>query len=310
MLWLYVSLIAYFLFAIAAIADRYLLAGPLPHPRLYGFYAGVAGIFAVVLMPLGFYMPPTPIIGLSLLAGVINIGALFLLYRAIFYGKISTVIPGVGAMVPLFALLFTFLLLGEDFIITPQGAIALLLLILGTIFLSLRLGEHRITLSYRNIANIAYAAGAFGLSFAMTKVVFSQLLTDGFTRAGFITGFVLMAFGGFMGSFLFLLLPGTRTRAFHRNFFKKPRVVLPYLIGKGAGSLGSLAQSYAISVAAVAQVVFISALIGVEYFFVLILVILFALKNPHLLKEELTRKSIPLRLVGIIFVAAGLFLLV
>lgn len=302
MLWLYVALGAYLLFAVSAITDRYLLAGPLPHPRLYAFYAGVSGIFATFLIPFGFHIPEIPIVVLSFVAGGVGVVALFLFYRAIFYGKVSIVVPGVGAMIPLFTLAFSALVFGEELLITPNGAGALMLLILGTIFLSLRIGEHGVVLSYRNIANMVFAAAAFGLAFVLTKTVFQY--------ETFITGFVFMAWGGFLTSISFLVLPRTRMRAFKVSSFATPRVVFPFLIGKGAGSLGSILQNYAIFLASVTQIAFISALTSFEYLFLLVFVVLLALKNPKILKEELNKKSLPLRLVGIVAVSLGLILLV
>jgi len=172
----------------------------------------------------------------------------------------------------------------------------------GAIFLSLRVGEHGVALSYRNIANMVFAAAAFGLAFVLTKTVFQY--------ETFITGFILMAWGGFLTSLLFLILPQTRTRAFKVSFFTTSRTALPFLIGKGAGSLGSILQNYAIFLASVTQVAFISAFTSFEYLFLLVFVVLFAFKNPKILKEELNRKSLALRAVGIVAVSLGLILLV
>ena len=239
---------------------------------------------------------------MSFVTGGVGVIALYLFYRTIFYGKVSTAVPGVGAMIPLFTLAFSALVFGEELLITPNGAGALLLLIVGTVFLSLRVGEHGVALSYRNIANMVYAAAAFGLAFVLTKTVFQH--------ETFITGFILMAWGGFLPSLLFLILPRTRTRAFKVSFFTTPRTALPFLIGKGAGSLGSLLQNYAIFLASVTQIAFISALTSFEYLFLLVLVVLLAVKNPKILKEELNKQSLVFRLVGIVAVSLGLILLV
>lgn len=302
MFWLYAAIAAYLFFAISSIADRYLLAGPLPHPRLYAFYAGVTGAFATVLVPFGFHIPSAEVIFYALIAGASGIGSLYLFYRAIFHGRISTTVPGVGAMTPIFTLIFSLLIFREEILISLSGFIALVLLIVGAFFLSMRVGEHRLIFAYKNLLNMAAAAAGFGFAFTMTKLVFSN--------EEFINGFIWMAWGGFLFSFFFLLGPGTRNRALHKNFLGHFNVGIPFLASKGAGALGSLLQNYAIYLATVTQVAFISALTGVQYFFLLFLVVIFALRNPKLLKEELNRKSIPLRIMGTLSIILGLFLLV
>jgi len=48
--WLTLIILAYFLFAIVALGDKYLLKGP-PNPKIYTFYVGVLGILALFLIP-------------------------------------------------------------------------------------------------------------------------------------------------------------------------------------------------------------------------------------------------------------------
>ena len=45
MTWLAVALIAYFLFAVVTLTDRYLLRSSLPVPFSYAFYVGIFSLF-------------------------------------------------------------------------------------------------------------------------------------------------------------------------------------------------------------------------------------------------------------------------
>ena len=66
MTWFYITILAYLLFAVANIFDRYILHGPLQHPRVYAFYFGISGLFALFLIPFGFSIPSLSIIIFSL----------------------------------------------------------------------------------------------------------------------------------------------------------------------------------------------------------------------------------------------------
>jgi len=50
MLWIFIIITAYLIFAINALIDNYLLLGP-PNPKSYAFYIGTLGIIALVLIP-------------------------------------------------------------------------------------------------------------------------------------------------------------------------------------------------------------------------------------------------------------------
>lgn len=82
MLWLTVTISAYFLLAIVALIDKYLISGPIPNPKVYAFYVGILGILALFLFPLGFLVPNSLDIILSLLAGALYIFAPSFLPRA------------------------------------------------------------------------------------------------------------------------------------------------------------------------------------------------------------------------------------
>lgn len=320
MLWLYIAIIAYAFFGLATLADRYLLAGPLPHPRAYAFYAGVSGIFAAVFVPFGlrtyeaagfilpqlftFRVPPLPILGLSLAAGAVGVVALYLLYRAIFYGHVSTTVPMIGALSPLATIATSYVLVGEHLNTTATFWIAFMLLLIGTVLLAFHSYPGRFVFSMRDLRNSVYAAVFSGVAFVLTKLVFNE--------EGFFNGFIWIAWGGSATALLFLLVPGTRSVVFEKNPISNPRVWFPFLVGKGAGTAGSLMQNISIFlVTSFSQLAIINALSGLQYFFILIFVSVLAIRNPRLLKEEASIASLSMRFVGAIIISIGLvFLLI
>lgn len=302
MLWLYITLISYLLFAFSSLTDRYLLAGPLQRPRSFAFYTGIVGIFATVFVFIDFNIPEGSMIALSLLSGAAKITGLYLLYRAIFHGNVSTAVPMVGALTPLSTLFFAYLLAGERFALTLQGVTALLFLITGSVLVSLQISKHKFSLS-KKVGTSAMGAGAFlGFAFVSAKLVFDSI--------GFFNGLVWISWGGVLLALSLLLFKETRETVFQKNPMQEKNVWLPTLLGKIAGGTGGFLQSYAVSIAQLVQVAFINALSGVQYLFLLLFAFILSLKDPKILKEHFTHASLAMRLAGTVFIGTGLALLV
>ena len=110
-MWIIVAITAYFLLAFVAVIDKYLLAGPLPNPKLYAFVIGIFGGLALLLIPFGFLVvPPWPIIVFAMMAGVIQIFSLVALLSGLKNIEASRIVPAIGGLLPVFTLLFTLLL--------------------------------------------------------------------------------------------------------------------------------------------------------------------------------------------------------
>ena len=94
--------------------------------------------------------------------------------------------------------------------------------------------------------------------------------------------------------------------------FKKPKSTRKQAAGLFLGTkitagISFLMINYAVAIGSVAIV---NALQGVQYAFLLLIVILLSIKYPKLLKEELTTETLAQKIIGIIFVGAGLVVLV
>ena len=301
MLWLYIAIASYILFAGANIFDRYILRGPVQHPRAYVFYIGASGIFAAFLIPLDFRVPPGEVVILSIFAGSSVIGALYYLYKGIYEGHVSTQVAMVGAFAPLFTLLFGYLIVGERVELSARGALAFNSLILGIIFLAGSFKKHHLSFSKRDILNAVISGALFGLGFILTRMVY---ITE-----TFINGYIWTTLGGVVLALMFLLLPGTKEMVFKKAPVTEKKVLLPLLAGKGMGALGNVAQNYAISLATFSQVAFISALAGVQHLAILMMAIILFLTRPHLLEEEFTKGILAMRFAGVLFVGLGIYLL-
>lgn len=301
MFWIILTIVAYILFAFSALADRYLLAGPIKSPLVYTFYISITSVFALVLIPFGFFVPSPSFIGLSLATGVVSVLALYSLYHAISRGSVSRIIPMVGALMPIITLILTLVIAGA-YVPSVLGGVALALLIAATVLLSLNVIRGRLTPSLTDIIHVVITAFLFALFFVLLKVVYDNMT--------FINGFIWTRFFAFLFVLSFLLIPTVRQAIFaKKNPLKKKGVFLPALLGKGSGVVGGILQQYAISIAAVSQLPFINALQGVQYISLLALVVLVAKYRPSFLKEQLGGTGILVRSVGIATLIAGLYLL-
>lgn len=304
MIWLLIAIGSYFLFAFSSLADRYLLAGPLPHPRAFAFYTGITGGLAVVLIPFGVRIPETPIVFLALATGVVSVLALYASFRAVYHSGVSRIVPMVGALFPMFTLALTWVAFPNDFSFNGATAAALLMFIIGTVLMSLRGSLREFKPSLFDISNSLLVAFLFSLAFIMTKSVYEA--------EPFISGFAWMRWGGFLTSLSFLIFPVTRGVVFNSegNPVSKPKIYMPFLLGKGAGSVAFLMQQAAISLVRPSQLAFISALQGVQYLFLLLFVGILAAKRPNLLKEEFSGINAVWRVSGAAFIAIGFVLFI
>lgn len=300
MFWLYPALASYFLFSITSIFNRFLLAGPLPNAGAYAFTIAAAGGTVVVLIPFGFSVPENSTIIVALLAGIISIAAFVSLYHVIRIGSISRVIPTVGAMVPLLILGFTALIVPQEVIVSRKALLAILWLVIGTILLTIRSETKRSVLDRTSQYGLAaLTALLFASSTVMSKFVYEDI--------GFLNGLIWVNFGSFLMVPVLLLFSSVRTFTLSPQTWKQKRLLLPLTLEKGTGALGSLLQQYAIFLVPFGQLALMNALQGIQYLFILIFVGVIGIRHPKFLGEQLTRRTLPFRISGVVAIILGLY---
>ena len=298
MLWLIVIVSAYFLFSINALGDKYLLSGP-PNPKSYSFYVGTLGILAIFLIPfVGFSIPDTPQILLSLLAGSIFIFALFYLYTGLENFEASRIVPAIGGLLPLFTFGLVYLFSSEEEILNSGELIAFILLILGSVFI---IFEKQKIISFKSLKISAITAFLFALSFVLAKFIY--------LAQPFWSGFIWMRIGGFFTAICFLFTKEVKREIFERKptFQKKTGVI--FILNQSVGGGAFILQNWAIALVPVAFLPFINALEGTKYIFLLILVTLFSLKFPQILREKISKEILFQKIIAISLIIIGLTLL-
>lgn len=301
MSWLIVIISAYFIFAVVNLVDKYLLAGPIPDPKVYTFYIGVLGVLVLFLAPfVGFSVPQPSQIILSLLAGAIFIYGLFWFYKALRDFEVSRVVPAIGGILPLFTLGLIYIFSAGKETLGYFEFFAFILLILGSILITYERGKK---ISFKSLQISAIAAFFLALSFVLTKYVY--------LAQPFWSGFIWIRIGGFlMAIFFFLLFKEIREEIFKKKVSFKKKTIGVFLSNQAMGAGASILQNWAIFLAPLAYVAIINALQGINYAFLLVFIIFLSLKFPQILKEEISKKILFQKIIAILLIGAGLSILV
>lgn len=300
MLWLVITISAYLILAIVFVVNKYLLAGPLPNPKVFAFYVGMLGALILFIAPLaGFFVPSPFQTFLSLLSGALFVYALFWFYKALRLFEVSRVVPAIGGFTPLFSFGLIYLFsLGKE-TLSFLEIIAFILLVSGSVLITFEKGK-LITLKSLQIS--ALAAFLFSLSFVLAKYVYLE--------QPFWNGFIWMRIGGFLAALcFFLLFKEIKKEVFIKKVGFEPKTVAIFLSNQAMGAGALILQNWAIFLAPLAYIAVINALQGVQYVFLLVLAALISFKFPQILKEEVSREVLLRKIVAILLIGGGLAML-
>ncbi len=307
-MWIAVAITAYFLLALVAVIDKYLLSGPLPSPKTYAFYVGaMGGGVAVLLAVFGFVIiPEVSIIILGLLAGIMRTFFLFALFRALFLFEASRVVSALGAILPLFLLLFVFFLAGDTTIFEPSNFAAFFLLVAGAFGVSFTKNSR---MTARSIAAVSLAAFLGAASFFFSKFAYDA--------QPFLSGLAWLLAGAFFASLVFL---GSReVRKEIGRIFSRPKQATQapekkfplwiFLGNQTAGAVAVFLQNRAIDLVPLGLLSFVSAMGGIQYVFLFAFAMFLSRRFPAILTEEMSRSIILQKTISILLISLGLVLL-
>ncbi len=294
MSWLLVTIIAYFLFAITALGDKYLLSGA-PEPKVYSFYVGVLGGLILLLIPfVGFFIPGIYEIIFCLFTGVIYLIAIFSVFQGLEDFEASRIIPAIGGFLPIFTFLFVYIFSNGKEILGIKEIIALAFLVIGSILISY---DPKKKFPFKSLKISALAALFLSLMFVLSKYVYLML--------PFWTGFIWIRIGVLLSALFFLFSRVVRKDIFTKKstFNKKTSII--FVINQGFGAGGAMLQGWGIALAPLALLPIINALQGIQYVFLFIFILIFF----KLFKEKISKEIIIQKLIAIAFIISGLIAL-
>ena len=291
----------------AFIIDKMLLGKSFSRPATYAGIVGLLGTFGIFLIPFAGIVPTLATWGWIILSGATFVIALLSFFAALASGEASRVVPVVGSLIPILTLAGTAWLLGER--LGATQATGFLLLIIATILLSG--GASKSKLTRRTILLALCAATFFAISFISGKI--------SYTDAGFLTAFAYSRIFGAITAICILLIDRTALLEVKKAFFpgaattpKKKRreakhAAVLVLVGQGLGACGFVLVQFATSLGSAAIV---NALQAVQYAFLVLVAFILSKRASTILNEDLTTQTIIRKSIALVFVAAGLWLVV
>ena len=298
MSWLIVAVSAYFCSAIVALFDKYLLTELIPSHRVYAFYVGILGVLVSFLIPfVNFSVPGFGLIFLCLLSGALFIYSVSWFLRALQQFEASRVVPVIGGLTPIFV--FGLTALTGDQIFNLKSGISFLLLILGSVLISLK-KEKNITLKSFWIS--AISAFLFSLAFFSAKFVYLYL--------PFWSGFIWIRIGGGVAALFFLFSKEVKEEIFKKRETFRKKTAGIFILGQTFGVGSVILQNWAIALIPLGFLSFVNALEGTKYVFLLVFTAFLSLNFPQIIKEEMSWKIFFQKTVAILLIGAGLILLV
>ncbi len=291
--WILIALLAYFIFAVVAIIDKFLLTKAIPSPISYAFYVGLLSFFVVFFIPFGFSLLPLPLVLLALLTGAVFLGALIFFYQGVYKEEVSRVVMIIGGLTPIFIFLLSFVFLGER--LAQREILAFLVLILGTILITFKKG---VRYKAKGLFSILLAAFLFALHAVMIKYIFLQ--------EDFLNVFIWTRWGSFLAAFL-LLIPANNRRLIFKSG-KKVKTKNSFLLvgGKALSGVGFVFVNYAIFQESVTLV---NAIEGSRFAFVFLITLAISLVAPHVLKEEIKTSVLIRKIIAVFLIGLGLAIL-
>lgn len=295
--WLLAVLIGHLLNAVSYVIDKVLITKSIQNPFAFTFFIGILGMLSVVLIPFGFEVPETDQLLIDFASGAMYIVALMFFFLALKGAEASRIVPFVGGGVPIFTWVFELLFLDSQ--LSGTLLLAFAILVVGTIVIAIDLdpkeeGEKQGIKAW--VFGVLAALG-FAIAFGLTKMAFDA--------QPFFSAFVWMRFGSFAAALIFLLWKSNRAAIKESLTIFKEKAGAIYIVAQAFGAGGFIFVNYAVSLASVSIV---NALQGVQYAFLLVMAIVGAVRWPKLLQEAMSRRSLVVKIVGVIIISVGLYL--
>ena len=291
--WIWFVLISQGIWSVTSLIDKFVISrGYIKNPLVYILLNGLMNIFLIFLLPfVGFEPIKSTDLIIGLFGGLIfSIGIMFY-YKAVQYEEISRVVM-VGQLGPVCVLVLAYLFLSEA--LTINNLVRFLLLIFAGLIVS-----------YKKMD------GSFKISRALGLMLLSVLLTSIsliiakyiYNLMSFWSAFLWLRVTGFT-ALLFLILPPARKDAL-KTFKVMPNRIKGLMAFKMIIDFTSFVfGGYALMKGPISLVAALSS--TVLPLFVFILASLISVYFPNIIKEDIRKEALLMKLIAIILIVAGI----
>ena len=295
-MWFLLAIIAFFLLAIAVIVDKFLLSKTAIVPLSFAFYISFfGGLFCsfFIFFESHFYFPKEQLVAVILGGSSLFFG-LYFMFIAISRSEVSKTNALIVSLIPVVVFLFSLIMSLE--MVSLSKIIGVALIIVGGYLLS-QVGLQKTKLNKKTWFWILLSSLMLGLSNAFSKIAYDNL--------SFITAFVWLRWLTLIAGLLFVLFTNQWQQIFKTSRHSK-QPWKPFIFGQLAGSLGVIFLQYAIKLG---NVILVTALNGVQFFFVILLVYFLSKFHPQILKEDIRTKFISQKIFWSIILFIGIMLI-
>ncbi|HEX7456695.1 MAG TPA: EamA family transporter [Candidatus Nanoarchaeia archaeon] len=293
--WVFFSLLARAAWSADNIIDKLLREKYLPDSFVLSLLTGVFALILAILIIIfnGLrWIGPAPVV-LVMLAGAIQLPAVFAFFQAISKEEVSRVIP-LFQFTPPLVLLLSFLFLGET--LTPKYYAAFLLILLGGFLISIQKVEKILRLReafwWMIFSSLIYAVQAVALKSLYTKYSFWDLT-------------VYLGFGEFLPTLVIVAVLAKSRNRFIKSLSSLKSIGWMLLVS--AVVLVNIASLSGLWAIATGPVSLVSVMRGFQSLFTLIFAVFLSIWFPKILKEELGKGVLGIKLTAILLMGIGLY---
>ncbi len=321
-MWLLVVTISYFISAGVYVADKFILSKKIHSSVAYAFYVGIWSVFNFVILIFAPWYPNLQEFALDIFAGLLFLLTLVFWYKALHQSEATRVVPIVGALTPIFSFMLSFIFLGET--LTERHFLAFLILINGGILISVKRTPFYVWSKLKNrfkevfghifggiharyhpMRRLVFNSAASALLFAAYYVLMRYI----YTTQPFVGSFVWSRLGTFIGAILIFLAPSWREIINkHKQEATRVKSMGFFLLVRLLGSVAFIMLNWAISFPG-SSVAVINSLQGVQYVFLILLVLFLSRNYPNIMQEELGGGVLLQKLIGASLILTGFYML-
>lgn len=293
-MWIVFALLGRALWAATSILEKILITTHIS-PIVYLIFSSFMGLLALWNVPFnGLIVPDFKVLMMALIAGALYIGASLSYLKALKFDEVSRLVP-IWQFTPIFVLMITGITIGEK--LSYLDYFAFMLLVLGGFMISLRRVDRMFKLNK-----------GFWLM-VLSSVLHALLQTAGkyvYQNIPYNDGFAWIRIGAFLATLPILFYPPVIKTFVQTVKLLNNRVKLILIVTGIIDITGLALFNLAISTGSVSLV---SAMGGTLSLFTIIFALLLSSRYPKLLKEEINKKIIAVKITSVIFISIGVYLI-
>lgn len=305
MTWLTLTIAAQFLNSIVALIDKYLVTSKrVTTPLLYVFYTGVLALLGIIIYIPSLFIANIPLPQFSLvtllspilflfviLAVLAQLTALWGLFSALKKNDASDVMPVIGSLAAIFALIISYIWFQT--ILPVNFTFGFGLLVLGTLFVS----------HFRFSRKVFWYSALSGFGFAIHGILLKEVLN----QSSFDTGFFWFSICMTVLSFFLFLLPNIRINFGYQK--KEKHIKKTGLILISTKIVAGIAGILLIKAIELGEVSMVQALGGLQFLFLFIFAVVLGPYTSVDFGENNNRRDIYQKLIAVTIIFTGFIVL-